>query len=124
MGIVWQGLIHDLSKFSKAEWTPYMDYFQGKPGDQSLSIAAFERAWSHHKWYNPHHWEHWIVCGGPLPMPEVYVKEMIVDWIAAGLAGGHGNDLIPWYESHKDKIKLHDDTRRLVEGFVYEPVGK
>lgn len=53
-------------------------------------------------------------------MPEVYIREMVADWIAAGLAQGHGNDVIPWYEKNRERIKLHEDTRKRVEELVYQ----
>lgn len=30
LGILWRGIIHDLSKFSRAEWGPYVEWFYGE----------------------------------------------------------------------------------------------
>lgn len=30
LGIFWRGIVHDLSKFSKAEWGPYVEWFYGE----------------------------------------------------------------------------------------------
>ena len=30
LGITWRGIVHDLSKFSKAEWGPYVEWFYGE----------------------------------------------------------------------------------------------
>lgn len=48
------------------------------------------------------------------PMPDVYRREMLADWMGAGKA--LGKPLVwEWYEANKDKIKLHADTRAWVE---------
>lgn len=70
LGIPFRGLLHDLSKFSRAEWTPYVNYFYGSwRGDNSDRNtkapsdiqAAFNRAWNHHQKVNSHHPQHWLL---------------------------------------------------------------
>lgn len=34
---LWRLLVHDLSKFSRAEWTPYVCMFYGEPADQKAA---------------------------------------------------------------------------------------
>ncbi len=82
--------IHDLSKFSLQEAYGYAihDFKNPKP-TQSL----FQRAWHHHKLQNPHHPEYWLSVERsgtttPLPMPSIYVAEMIADWIGASISYG------------------------------------
>lgn len=48
------------------------------------------------------------------PMPAVYRREMLADWIGAGKALGKPNTW-EWYEDNKDKIKLHPETRAWIE---------
>lgn len=51
------------------------------------------------------------------PMPDVYRREMLADWIGAGKALGKPNTW-EWYEANKDKMKLHPDTRDWVERWM------
>jgi len=48
-------------------------------------------------------------------MPPKYVREMIADWVGAGMAISGRKDPNPWYKKNKDKMLLHKDTRQLVE---------
>lgn len=92
-GITWQGITHDLSKYSIAEFVPSAKYFQGNksPIEAEKEDCGYSAAWMHHKGHNPHHWEYWTDFGEsgeviPLPMPHKYVVEMVCDWIGAGIA--------------------------------------
>lgn len=49
-----------------------------------------------------------------LDMPNVYRREMLADWHGAGKALGKP-DTAGWYESRKDKIQLHPETRAWIE---------
>ena len=123
---LWQLLIHDASKFSRAEWGPYVRRFFGGRGsqiDKDADPVEFHMAWRHHWTRNPHHWEYWLpepVCEpqqGPLPIPERYAREMVADWYGAGMAQGKP-DVAGWYAQHGDKKLLHADTRALVERLI------
>jgi len=102
--------IHDLSKFSAVEALGYSGWnFQTKSGDKE----GFEIAWNHHKNHNPHHPEYWLSVdkGGqvePLRMPNIYIVEMIADWIGAGIT--YGNTLEKWLPENLHKFKLHPDS--------------
>lgn len=50
-----------------------------------------------------------------LEIPEVYVREMIADWIGAGRAISGKDDARGWYEKNKDSIILHPNSRSLIE---------
>jgi len=127
LGIPWRGLVHDLSKFLPSEWSPYAWSFNGpwKYRDRPRwLVEAFDRAWLLHQHRNPHHWQFWMLQNDKdgfrlLPMPLVYILEMVADWRGAGRAQGHGDDLIPWYEKNKDKIMLNEHTRYTVEVLIY-----
>lgn len=133
---LWQLLIHDLSKFSRTEWSPYVNRFFGpnayrpaagstgyrhKPGDD----PAFDAAWEHHWRNNPHHWNYWNDAmwgdAAPLRMPERYAREMVSDWYGAGMAQGKP-DIAAWYESSKAHIILHPYTRAQIEALLVEAV--
>jgi len=128
LGISWRGFIHDLSKYSRAEWRAYVDKFYPKckfTGMDHLRVeGAFGKAWLHHIHMNAHHWEHWIIPGKEecLEIPEVYCKEMVADWNAMSRARGK-SDCMGWYESQRDTIKLHPTSRQLIESLIYAPKG-
>lgn len=70
LGIPWRGLVHDLSKFRRDEWKPYVDYFhrrritpkpkKGYKKPEYTGDLAFERAWFLHCSRHDHHWEWWL----------------------------------------------------------------
>lgn len=133
LGIPLRGLLHDLSKFRPSELLPYARSFNNSDGsprsDRPEDVRdAFDYAWLLHIHRNPHHWQYWVLREDDgdlkaLPMPEEYVREMVADWIGAGLAQGHGNDVLPWYEKNKDKMILHPETRIRVE-FLLNSTGR
>ena len=90
-GIMWQGIVHDLSKYSPSEFLPSALYFQGNrsPIEKEKEEIGYSKAWLHHKGHNPHHWEYWTDFGnnGEIianKIPSEYVIEMVCDWIGAG----------------------------------------
>ncbi|AOQ24571.1 hypothetical protein MTAT_19140 [Moorella thermoacetica] len=128
LGIPWQGLKHDLSKFSPTEWFPYAETFYGNNAsprdstgayDPSQVGGAFDYAWLHHQHCNPHHWQWWVILGDAgsqkvLPIPDRYRKEMLADWRGAGRAQRKPNTR-EWYLKNKDKMVLHPATRTWIE---------
>jgi hypothetical protein len=91
-GIYVQGLTHDLSKYSPAEFWRGAKYYQGNcsPNNAERKATGVSKAWLHHKGRNKHHMEYWIDYdlrdGGKmagLEMPVNYVVEMACDRIAA-----------------------------------------
>lgn len=126
----WRLIIHDWSKFTVAEWSPYVNRFYGpRPPvlastgymHQTGDDAAFDAAWLHHWATNPHHWQYWLDQseGNPTPMPETYVREMVADWYGAGMAQGKP-DIVGWYQANKHKMNLHEGTRMLAEKLLEE----
>ncbi len=91
-GLFWQGLTHDLSKYSPVEFWEGVNFYQGT---RSPTVAArmekgYSDAWMHHKGRNRHHYEYWtdydVVTGELLafkPMPKKYLAESCMDRIAA-----------------------------------------
>lgn len=91
-GIPWQGITHDLSKFSPVEFWESVKYYQGNgsPIDACKKANGYSMAWMHHKGRNPHHYEYWQDNfdhgGNPLIMPYKYTVEMLCDYLAAARA--------------------------------------
>ena len=91
-GIFWQGLRHDLSKYSPAEFLRGARlYTDGKrsPNERERAENGYSLAWMHHKGRNKHHFEYWTDYSpvtrrmSPVPMPDKYVIEMVCDRVAA-----------------------------------------
>ena len=94
IGLVKQGLLHDLSKYSPMEFWRGAVYYQGNrsPNDAERRKTGVSKAWLHHKGRNKHHFEYWIdyvinedgtVGFGGNRMPKKYVAEMFCDRLAA-----------------------------------------
>lgn len=90
--------------------------------DHTADPDEWKRAWHHHWSKNPHHWEFWLDYDGtpdefenPRPMPETYAMEMVADWMGAGRAYTGTWDARDWYAKNREQIKLHGETRGLVE---------
>ena len=90
-GIGWQGLFHDLSKYSPTEFIPGAKHWQGvrSPSAVERELYGYSPAWMHHKGRNKHHFEYWtdynIVSHKiePVKMPLRYLIEMLCDRMAA-----------------------------------------
>ena len=90
-GILWQGLRHDLSKYSPTEFWTGVRYYKGSksPNEGERETYGFSYAWMHHKGRNKHHFEYWTDYDrvthmmSPVKMPLRYVKEMFCDRVAA-----------------------------------------
>jgi hypothetical protein len=117
---LWRLLIHDWSKLTPAEWSPYVRSFYGPQPRTDEVKQAFDAAWLHHQHRNPHHWQHWLLQEDDgdlktLEMPEHFVREMVADWMGAGRAITGKWETIQWYEKNREKIKLHPASRDLTE---------
>lgn len=91
-GILWQGLFHDLSKYTPAEFLAGVrNYSDGKksPNEAEREQYGYSPAWLHHKGRNRHHFEYWCDYNPkegrmlPVKMPVRFFKELICDRIAA-----------------------------------------
>ena len=124
-GIAWQGLKHDLSKFSPAEFLSSARYFQGSrsPIEREKKEVGYSKAWLHHKGRNPHHWEYWTDFGddGEIianKIPSEYVIEMVCDWIGAGMVYSGGNwsqaEPLDFYNRVRSGRHIHPETEELI----------
>lgn len=90
-GILFQGLRHDLSKYSPTEFIPGARFYCGdrSPNEEERALYGYSAAWLHHKGRNRHHFEYWSDYNvktkefGPVPMPPKYIAEMFCDRVAA-----------------------------------------
>lgn len=129
VGLYRQGLLHDLSKYSPAEFLVGVKYYQGNrsPNNAEREDIGYSSAWLHHKGRNRHHYEYWIdystkeIPGGmaPAKMPEKYVVEMFMDRIAACKIY-NGKDYTPkdplaYYRRGREKAPIHPQTKALLE---------
>ena len=93
VGLYWQGLTHDLSKYTPTEFWTGAHYFQGtrSPNAAEREDKGYSEAWMHHKGRNRHHYEYWqdvnLNSGvyEPVPMPRKYLVEMVMDRRAASM---------------------------------------
>lgn len=119
---------HDASKYDPEEYSAYDEYFYGShKGSLMATQDYFNKAWLHHIHNNPHHWQHWVLINDDpklgdtcIEMPYQYVMEMICDWWSFSWKENNLYEIFRWYEDHKDHIKLHKDTRKLVESILKE----
>lgn len=135
----WNLLIHDHSKFRADEFLAYTDWFYDKPLQERETHKAFatfgvveaapfgyfakdrfNKAWLLHCHRNPHHWNFWVFTdeagnSWPLPMPDELIREMVADWMGASRAINGKWAAKAWYLNNRDKIKLHPDTKFVVE---------
>lgn len=132
MGLYKQGLLHDLSKYTWAEFSVGCKYYQGtrSPNNAEREDTGCSRAWLHHKGRNKHHYEYWIDYGlegergkmTGMEMPVNYVVEMFLDRIAAGkiYKGDAYTDAAPltYFKRGKGNYLMHRNTERLLEGLL------
>ena len=124
VGLYWQGLTHDLSKYAPTEFLNGAKYYQGtrSPNAAEREDKGYSEAWMHHKGRNRHHFEYWTDMNlvtknyEPLPMPRKYLVEMIMDRRAAcmtyqGKAYKDDSSLI-YLERSLEKDKMHPQTLR------------
>lgn len=124
-GITWQGITHDLSKFSKQEFTRSAKRYFGENTDQVKE--EYVKSWLHHKGCNPHHWEYWTDYGkqGDIithKVPYNYVIEMVCDWIGAGKAyekeEWNQAEPLEYYNKVRAGRHFHKDTEKLIYKFL------
>ena len=137
VGLYWQGLTHDLSKYSPTEFLVGAKYYQGtrSPNNAEREAIGYSTAWLHHKGRNKHHYEYWIdygLEGEPMltgmKMPKKYVAEMFCDRIAACRVyqGDQYTDASPYeyYQRSKDMRRtdasrfMHPDTAALLDRWL------
>lgn len=130
---LWRLLIHDWSKFMLIEFIGYARYKFGNGTKKEWSAG-----WLHHLHHNPHHPEHYLLSwhGNPdfyfgigkdiaryvsvLPMPEVFVREMLADMHATGYEINGFYNISQWLNSNGSKIIFHPDTIIILDKIMVE----
>lgn len=128
VGLYRQGILHDLSKYSPTEFMVGVRHYQGtrSPNDAEREQNGYSAAWLHHKGRNKHHFEYWIDYNKqarpgemlPVPMPDRYIAEMIMDRIAACKVykGKDYTDAAPYeyYLKGAGHLCIHEKTGRVL----------
>ena len=129
-GVGFQGLFHDLSKYSPTEFLPGAKYYQGtrSPNEMERELYGYSLAWMHHKGRNRHHFEYWNDLNTetkmyePVRMPMRFVKEMFCDRVAASkiYQGKNYTDEHPltYFRRGNARKKMHADTADLLEDWL------
>ncbi len=124
VGLYWQGLIHDLSKYSWTEFSVGAKYFQGNrsPNAAEREAKGFSEAWIHHKGRNRHHYEYWSDMSPvtkvyqSVPMPRKYLVEMVMDRRAACKVyeGKNYTDgsALAYFEKSRERVLMNERTRQ------------
>ena len=133
LGLYWQGLTHDLTKYSPVEFLRGIRYYQGyrSPNDAERQATGLSLSWLHHKGRNRHHFEYWIdYCLAPdgsaymggCKMPKKYVAEMLCDRIAAcRVYQGEqytAASAYDYYQRSKGHILIHPETSALLDRWL------
>ena len=122
IGLYWQGLTHDLSKYSPIEFWNGVRFYTGKasPHVGEREKYGYSKAWLNHKAKNKHHAEYWVdTYDRSVAMPFPYLIEMICDRVAAAktyLKDKYKNSsALDYYNSHLDENQFHNLTRTELE---------
>ena len=129
VGLIWRGIIHDLSKFSPAEFIPNIKYV--RPGISPIDVQkeeiGYASAWIHHKGHNSHHYEYWMdkfdngTYATRMPIDDTI--ELICDMMAANKAYNRKNatpeTLLKYWNKQKAKSVMHPDTKKFVNTIFY-----
>lgn len=121
LGLYWQGITHDLSKFSWTEFSRAVKYWDDKISslNNEKRINGYSETFLHHRGRNPHHYEYWIHSlddgGIPAKMPLKYALELVCDYLAAAKTyGGNPKEECVWWNKYKNHMKIHEDTKDLI----------
>lgn len=134
VGLISQGLKHDLSKYAPIEFFAGVKYYEGgkrSPINREKEEKGYSQGWLHHKGRNRHHFEYWIdYCIGEdgkpymggCKMPLRYVAEMFCDRIAAcrTYLKDKYTDAAPYdyYIRSKSHILIHPETSDAIEAML------
>ena len=129
MGLFWQGLVHDLSKYSLTELS-MCKYYTGKgsPHQVAREKLGYSPSWTHHYHTNKHHFSWWwdedeegkII---PMKMPFNYIIESFCDMLGASKAYNPDNWkpqmlLDYWEQKCLGKRIMHEDSIKLLDYLI------
>lgn len=134
VGLVWQGIKHDMSKFSPTEFFESIKYYKGtsSPIDECKRINGYSMAWQHHKGRNAHHYEHWTDNYDKgttyIKMPFKYAAEMYCDYLGAaraymGKSFTFEKEYNWWINIKGPTVKaMHADTNRFITNALHQTI--
>lgn len=126
-GILFQGLFHDLSKYSLEEFLVGAKYYIGtkSPNEGERADKGYSKAWMHHKGRNKHHYEYWTDYNPktkkiePVKMPLNYLVEMFCDRVAASkiyMKDQYTDESsLVYFMNAKSRIIIHPETSKELE---------
>ena len=127
VGLIRQGLCHDLSKYGPTEFWQGARFYQGtrSPNAAARERYGYSTAWMHHKGRNKHHYEYWTdIPPGKhtyeaVPMPTRYLVESVMDRIAAskiykGASYRPGDELAYLLHARESTMIHHETYEKLV----------
>ena len=130
MGIGWQGIFHDLSKYSIEE-LKMCKYWTGKgsPHQACREAIGYSPSWIHHYHKNKHHFQYWwdedeLGRTIPIKMPYKYVIESFCDMVGASKAY-NPKSWEPkmlynyWVDKCEDKRIMHKESEYLVMKLIW-----
>ncbi len=130
VGIGFQSLFHDLSKYSPSEFWSGVKYYLGtkSPTLQERLDKGMSKAWMHHKGRNKHHYEYWTDYDindetyKPVKMPMRYLKEMFCDRVAASktyMKKNYTNSHpYEYFVSKRSVERMNEDTAKTLEEWL------
>jgi len=127
-GLYWQGIVHDLSKYSLTEFKESAKYFQGNgtPINKIKEELGYSIAWLNHKGKNKHHWEYWtdFYHGEvrPIKIPVKYIEEMCCDMIGASKAYNkkkyNSKEPLKYFLDRKDNFLMEETSKVYLESLL------
>lgn len=135
VGLYWQGLMHDMSKYMPSELLMgfrYYDDGKSSPNNGERKDTGASYAWMHHKGRNRHHFEFWLdytmkPSEGKYPlqavqMPRPYVAEMLMDRICASKNYNKetytDHDALAYFERGRGHYLMHPQTAKELHGML------
>lgn len=133
-GLYWQGITHDLSKFSPTEFIESVKYYQGtrSPIAACKEENGYSKAWLHHRGRNLHHYQCWTDDFDNnhtdkgitlIEMPYKYALEMLCDYLGAARAY-LGKDFTyskewGWWVSKRDNSAMNPHTKHFIDACLH-----
>lgn len=135
VGLFWQGLVHDLQKYSITE-LKIARYYTGKgsPHQVCRETIGYSPSWIHHyhSRLGKHHHQHWYDDSEdgkiiPIKMPYKYVIESFCDMVGAGKAYSIGKGISwkctdtwdYWQKMCKGKRIMNAESAYLLEKLIW-----
>ena len=126
IGLYWQGLVHDLSKFSWTEFSRSMKYWHDNKSSlaNERELLGYSETFLHHRGRNPHHYEYWIHSldkgGIPADMPRKYALELVCDYLAACRTyGSNPRNEYEWWTKNVKSMRISGNTKFYIDRIFY-----